>query len=329
MKLQKISCDNKVLLDIDKVKQEPGLFTMSFGFDPAPLAESIKKIGLINLPLVIKDTERDFDVVSGYRRLMALKYLNEKQLTCIDLSSSGLSLEDLFLLNFYENLTIRPFNLIEKGMIIHRLTSYISREDIIKYYLPALQISNINDLDIFLKIEQLNEQCKMLIAEGLLSFKTVRLIIDIDEQSREAIINLIVSLKLNFNYQYQFIDYLKDISVAENKLIYDILKEERYQNILDDKRANNPQKSKLLFALIRDRKFPLLTSSEKTFRKRVSSFNLPEKTRIVHPPFFEAPGFRLEIFFNNGKELLEKIRHLSNLESLKSITSPWKGDDSG
>lgn len=327
MNSQKISYDDNVLLDINNITIEPGPYTMSFGFDPIPLTESIKKIGLINPPIVIKDSRKGFDIVSGYRRLTVLKKLDEKQVYCIDLSSLGLSPENLFFLNLHENITVRSFNLIEKGMIIRRLSSYITRDEIIKHYLTPLQIHNINDLDILLKIEQLSVHSKLYIAKDLLSLKTIRLIIDMEERSRDALIKLIINLRLNFNYQYQLTEYLKDISDTENIPIYEILKEGQYQNIIEDERANNPQKVKHLFGLIRERKFPLLSKYEKTFNKRVSRLNLPQKIKIENPRFFEAPDFRLDISFKNGEELLEKIRYLSKLESLSSIVPPWQNND--
>lgn len=327
MNSQKISYDNKVLLDIKDIIFKPGPYTMSFGFDPIPLTESIKKIGLINPPIVIKDSKKGFGIVSGYRRLTVLKKLDEKQVYCIDLSSSGLSPKNLFFLNLHENLTVRSFNLVEKGIIIRSLSSYISRDEIINQYFTPLQIRNINDLDILLKIEQLSVHSRLFIAKDLLSLKTIRLIIDMDEESRDALIRLITNLRLNFNYQYQLTEYLKDISDTENIPIYKILKEDQYQNIIEDEMANNPQKVKHLFSLIRERKFPLLSKYEKTFSKRVSRLNLPTTIRIEHPRFFEAPDFRLDISFKNGKELLEKIRYLSKLESLSSIVPPWQSND--
>jgi len=102
MNRQKISDFKKVLLGIGDITSEPGPFTMSFGFDPMPLVESIKRIGLINPPIVIKDSQKGFNVVSGYRRIKALKHLNKKKVSCIDLSDSGLPQEELFFLNLHD-----------------------------------------------------------------------------------------------------------------------------------------------------------------------------------------------------------------------------------
>jgi hypothetical protein len=133
-------------------------------------------------------------------------------------------------------------------------------------------------------------------------------------------------IRFNFNQQIQFIEYIKDISIKEGKSIIHILSEKRLLTLLEDKKLNNPQKAKHILNLLRSRRFPRLTDSEKTFRKNLSKLNLPKNARIQHPPFFETPHYRLEILFRNGKELKETMGFFSDLDRLESIRDPWEKD---
>jgi len=133
-------------------------------------------------------------------------------------------------------------------------------------------------------------------------------------------------IKFNFNQQMQFTEYIKDISIKEEKSIAQILLEKKLLKLLEDKKLNNPQKAKHVLNHLRFRCFPRLIDSEKTFKKNISRLNLPKNVRIQHPPFFETPNYRLEILFRNGKELKEKIGFLSNLGHLESVGDPWETD---
>ena len=55
--------------------------------------------------------------------------------------------------------------------------------------------------------------------------------------------------------------------------------------------------------------------------------SLPEGVKIDHPAYFEAPGFRLEVPFLDGGDLMKKLHDLSLLPDLKTLGDPWLDDD--
>jgi hypothetical protein len=63
------------------------------------------------------------------------------------------------------------------------------------------------------------------------------------------------------------------------------------------------------------------------FQEKTARLGLPEGISIYHPPFFEDPDYRLEIFFKNGKRLREKIDALGKLSGLESLGDPWEEDE--
>jgi hypothetical protein len=134
-------------------------------------------------------------------------------------------------------------------------------------------------------------------------------------------------LRLNANQQRQFITYTEEISIREEKKISELLKEETILDKLNDSKLNNPQKAKVLINLLRSRRFPLLTRSENLFREKTKGLGLPDGISISHPPFFEDPDYRLEIFFKNGKKLREKIDALGKVKDLESLGDPWKEEE--
>ena len=301
---------------------------MSFGFDLKPLARSIEKFVLINPPVVMKGRGGELDVVVGYRRILALKSLGLEKATCRDLSNSDLSTLDLLLLNLSDNLATRRFNDVEKGMILDRLILHVPRTEILDHYMPLLNLpSRESTLNIYLKLEELDYNIRVLFAENGLSFKTIQAFLEMDINSRAVIFKWLSNIKSNFNQQVQFIEYTSDISIREEKTISELLREKEFSEILEDNKLNNPQKAKLVLGVLKARRLPSLSRAEKIFQKNISGINLPDGAKINHPPFFETHDYRLEILFKNGKELKEKIDSLSNINELERIGDPWDETD--
>jgi len=315
-----------LLVDLGEIEETPGPNCMSFGFDINPLINSIKTIGLINSPFVTKNREGRFDIVAGYRRIRALKALNYKDAPCMDLSDSGLSGLERLLFNILDNITIRNFNDVEKGMVLRGLMQYMSKKDIEKHYMKVVGINNPKYLDILIRIEELDQDTRRSVANGSLSINSLGLIMELDNPSRLAVLEWIRDLRLNFNQQLKYIDYITDISIKEGKPIAEIMKDGRFLALLNENKLNIPQKAKKMLELLRSWRFPFLCSCEKRFTKQIRQLGLPDGVNISHSPFFEDNNYRLEVIFDNGAELKRKIDALAQIEDLKKIDDPWKDD---
>jgi ParB-like chromosome segregation protein Spo0J len=299
---------------------------MSFGFELTPLILSIKRIGLVNSPLLIEDGRGTMEIVSGYRRIQAVKSLKWEKISCRVLQESDISELECLLLSLHENLATRSFNLAEKGMILSRLMAFFSHAEILKDYMPLLEIpSHEETLRLFLKIEnELEESIKLSLARGQTSLRVVKMLLDLDPHSRAPVFSLISDIKLNINKQVQLINYIFDISQKNRETVPEFLKGLSLEKIYSEKQLNTPQKAKAVFRLLRAKRFPSLTEAETTFKKMVSRLNLPERVRIEPPPFFESPDYRLEILFKEGKELKEKIGYLFEKEEIEKLGNPWE-----
>ncbi|MDB9823046.1 ParB/RepB/Spo0J family partition protein [Deltaproteobacteria bacterium] len=326
MDIRKVINRVPVLMDLKEFDETPGPNCMSYGFEIKPLIDSMKATGLINPPLVARNREGRFDIVAGYRRIMALKSMGSENAPCMDLSDSGFSYLELLLINLYDNIPHRRFNEVEKGMIINRLMLHMSGRDIEKHYMRLLNIRNRKDIDMLKEIDEFNKTTKDSIASGAISMKTIGLVLELDKSSRAVILKWILNLRLNFNQQLKYIDYINDISIKENKSASDIIKEEQFLSIWEDRELNTPQKSKKILELLSYRRFPLLTRSEKNFAKNIAKLNLPNIVSIWHSPFFEAQDYRLEIVFKDGMELKKTIDHLACVENLKNAGDAWRED---
>jgi len=321
-KLLKSSLENIAISDIDL---KPGPFCMSFNFNLEPLKASIEKFGVINPPYLLKSPDNHFMVVAGYQRLMAVKELGLHDIVCHVLPDS-FSLFNALLFNLNDNLIHRQLNNIEKGMILQRLTRFISTEEIVTNFMPILDIpSNKQQLELFLGLEELEERIKISVAMERLSIRVAGLLRYIEKNDRLEINDLFTSLKWSFNQQWETIQWIKEIASREGRSIKEIIDSKDIKEVLNNTAMNKPQKVKTIVKILKFRRFPSLSKAEKLFNKGISNLSLPLGVKIIPPPFFEGTDYKLEVRFRKGEDLKGKLADLYNLPELKYITDFWKG----
>ena len=314
-----------IWVDLGEIAERPGPYTMSYCFDLRALSESINKIGLINPPLVARNERGDFDIVSGYRRILALKALGEPKAFCRDVGSAFASPAERLLASFYENFATRKFNEIEKGMILQRLQRYAGKEEILVSFMPLLSLSSQEGtLEFYVKLVDLEEGLRKAIAQDQISIKTAKALVELDAASRKAVFSWIKNLKLNINKQAKLLEYTQDISIRDELTIPELFSEEAFLKILDDSRLNNPQKTKKILEALRVRRHPRLSRAQHAVERVISAVSLPPETVLRYDPYLENPSYQLQIGFKDGKALRNTIRKLHGLVQLEAIPELWE-----
>ena len=316
-------------INLNQIDDSSGPYSMSYGFNPGPLAASISRIGLINSPILAREgkggAEDEFVVVSGFRRIRVLKKLNWTKAPCRVLPEVTSPLKCL-LLNLYENLPVRNFNAVEMGMALTRLAELLPKEEVVKDFMPLFDLpSHEETLHLFMRIETtLETQAKDLVARGSLSLQAAKLLLEMDSAARQKICRYFSTIKFNKNQQAQFMDFVNDLSHIEDNPISGLLDEPDLTEIRHNERMNSPQKARALIKLLRARRLPHLVKTEKRFRHMVENLALPAGCQITPPPYFEGPNYKLEIFFKEGKDLRDNLVLLGKKEGLAELEDPWK-----
>ena len=310
---------------LNNIDDSRGPCCMSFGFDLNPLVQSIERVGLINPPLLKRDSQGSITIITGYRRIKALKSLKADRAVCRVLSGDDILPIECLLLNLHDNLAVRKFNDVEKGMVLTRLIPWIKTLEIVEHYMPLLGLpSNKATLSSYLKLEEeMGFRAKESIAQGQLSLRNAMMLLNIDSISRSSIIDLISNIKLTVNQQRQLIDYTIDLAHIEGTSIPDVLDDKSVKRINSDTRMNNPQKGRALIRHLRMRRYPSVSKAEKEFKKMVSRLSLEKMVRIDHSPSFESPYYRLEVLFKDGPSLREKLENFMR-EDIDILTDPWE-----
>lgn len=310
---------------ISDIDLKPCPFCMSFHFSLEPLKASIDRFGVLNPPYLLKDSDSNFLVVAGYRRLLAARELGWPDIVCQILPDDFPPFEAL-LLNLNDNLAHRHLNSVEKGMILKRLTRFLKREEIVTSFMPILGIpSNRQTLELLLGLEELEESIRISVAMDRLSLRVAGLMGSIGIDDRLRINDLLTSLKWSFNKQWEATQWIIEIASREGRSIKEVVDEGEIIEILNNDRMNDPQKVKAIVKILKTRRFPSLLEAEKLFKKGLSKLHLPSGVKIIPPPFFEGIDYKLEIVFRKGEELKGKLEELSHVSKLEKITDFWKG----
>ena len=311
-----------VKIGVDQISDQPGIFCMSYGFDNTGLKKSIVQTGLINRPYIFRHGSEEVEIVTGFRRIQVLRELGIKEVDCLDLTDSGMSILEILRLAVHDNIFTRGFNLVEKSMILNRLNKIVKDDNLIKEFLLILSV-NYKDYEFILNIEGLDNPIKDLISNGTLNIRILEPLLQLEESSILIIIYWINKLRLNYNYQVQFIDNIIDISRIYNISIAQVLNDESYITILNDAKKNVPQKTRELIDRFREKRNPDFFKYQELFDSRVKVLQLPANIKIKNPRYFESEGYRLEIDFKDGAELKRHLADLLDKDELINVRDPW------
>ena len=328
MENQCICGQHAVSIDLSEVNDAPGPYAMSFGFDLAPLCTSILEIGLVHPPCIAIDGAGRTEIVTGYRRMLALKQLGWRKVLCEDVSVLLPSPLQRLVFALYDNRASRTFNPVEKAMVLKRLDPFLDRRDLVSRFMPLLGLpSHEGTLLFYLSLAEMKDKYLEALAGGRLSLNAARSFLDLDDDQAECAFQIVSNLMLNVNQQIQFIDIMIDLSSIEGTSFSRILNREPVRTVLESELLNTPQKAKKLLEKLRSLRYPRWQEAEKKFQEKLDRVDLPDGTRIDHPAYFEAPGYRLEVNFRDGENLMRKLQNLSQLSGLKKFRDPLDDDD--
>ena len=194
------------IVPLHSISITPGPYCMSYDFDLRPLTSSLRNVGMIHRPWVTRDKDGYWEVVTGFRRILALVRLHHEISPVIDVSNSDASPLELFRIHFYDNIATRMFNDIEKAMTLDHLSRWLPLEEVSQKYMPLLGLPpRLDILNSFKQLLILDNTGKTWFARKGVSLRMMELLASMDEtEAIPALLSWVGKLRLNINYQYEF-----------------------------------------------------------------------------------------------------------------------------
>lgn len=316
------------MVPMESVDLENLPFRMSLGHENKLelLLISIQNVGLINPPILRECPGGRLEIVLGQRRIEVLKALGIAHLPARVMAATEADDEHCLLAALYDNLATRAFNPMEKALALGHLFRHFPEQEVISRHLPLLGLPpRAGVLDLYLGcLRNLEPALQQALAQGSLSLRAAQHLLALDREAREGLFRVISTLNLNTNQQIQLIDLASDISYETGRSISQCLAAPRIHEILEARPPNPPQQARRLLRELHKARYPRLSRAEETFRRRVQDLGLPRGVSLHAPPFFEAPEYCLQIRFQRGRELKERLGVLSHLPDLERFGDPWE-----
>ena len=266
------------------------------------LTSSIKKLGLINSP-ILKKKGTTFTIISGFRRIEACRNLSCSNIKARLLDPETQKLECIRLA-ISDNAFQRKLNLIEQSRSVYMLSGFFKdnqslAEEACCLNLPGNSslIGKIKKLSLFPTIIQnliLNDTLSLVMALALSRF---------EENVSIALAQLFDDLKLSLSKQRELIVFVSEIAFREDIPIMEVLNGNELRNIITDEDLDRTQKTQRIRFYLKKRRFPKITTAEKTFKEHVKALNLDKHTKLIPPKDFEGPTYCFNLYFKNLKEL--------------------------
>lgn len=299
--IQKIVSIKKINLKDERFRINISCKNLSF------LKTSIKKYGLIHYP-ILTERKEGLIIVSGWRRILA----------CIELDMGEipiyLLLEDddlkVLLFRIYEDLASRELNFLEKAEIISKLKSFgMRREEIIEKYLPLLSINPSSyDFNIYFSLSNLDKSVKEAILDENISFQSARVLTLFSKSDQKRLLPFLIPL--SFNYQKELLGDIYEILKRDNISLKNLSTKQNIKKIIESEKFSALEKAKKIREIIKEMRYPLLSSWEVAYKDWIRKLKLPSSIKIIHDKFFEEEGLNLNIKFKNPKDLENSLKKM-------------------
>ncbi len=299
-------------IDLNSIDLEDKTFRITTDTSNKNLILSIKSVGLLNPPILLKKTS-SFQIISGFRRISACINLGREKIPAKIVDSERNKLECVkFAIT--DNSLQRNLNLIEQSRSLYLLSEFYTDNDQLAKASSVLGLPD--NPDIIKKIKNIGI-LPLDIQNGLLS-NTISLTMAIelgklkkDEGSAFAI--LFNKLILSLNKQREILTHIKEIAIIENISIMNLLTKNYLGEISEDQELDRNIKINLIRSYLKQRRFPEITKAEKKLEKKIKNLNLGPNLKLIAPKNFEATTFSLNLQFDNMDQLRENKTALEKI----------------
>lgn len=299
-------------IDLASIDLEDFTFRVTTDTHIEDLILSIKSVGLLNPPILIKKTS-GFQIISGFKRISAYLSLGMAEIPARIVNSD---IKKLACVEFAitENSLQRSLNLIEQSRSFYMLSGFYKDNAHLAGAASVLGLPNNPSI-----INKIKKICKLPsdIQNGVLS-NTISLamaleleMLEKDEGSAFAV--LFDNLKLSLNKQREIITHIKEIAIIENISIINLLTKSHLREIADNKDLDRSQKITKIRIYLKQRRFPEITRVEKELEIKIKKLKLGSNIKLIPPKNIDASTYSLNLRFANIEQLRENKTTLEKI----------------
>jgi len=316
--------NNQVPLSLIDSKDQTFRITTETGIDD--LLDSIKNVGLINPPILIKRKSK-YTIICGFRRIAACRILG---LLNIEAKIPVSNANELDCLKFAitDNSFQRPLNLIEQSRALFMLSGFFKDITSIADAASSLGLPrNPSLIKKIIDIYHLPSPIQNCVLSNSISLSMAVELGRFEKDAGITFAEIFNDLKLGLNKQRELITMINEISLRENIPVMKVIQESDFQEILQNDELDRTKRTEKLRFYLKKRRYPSITRAEEKFEELVKKLKLGNNMKLIPPKNFEGNTFIIKLYFNNLKDLqahsdiLEEI--LQNPIFRKQVSGVW------
>ncbi len=271
--------------------------------DDSLLRRSIAEIGLLSLPILQPLGHEAYRVVTGFRRLAALRNLKMLNAPARLLDSAADALTCLKTA-IADNAWQRPLNPGEQARAVYKLSLVIESAEDLRRTLSGLGLpSTPAAVKNLTTVHSLPEIIFDHVSAGDIAFSTALSLAAMDVQSAVALALFFADLKLGGNRQREALLLIDEISAAEDITCSRLLEEPEIREIAEAAEADRGRRCERFFRYLRRRRFPHITEAEEIFAAKVKTLKPGPRAKLTPPADFEGADYSLHLTFKGRKEI--------------------------
>lgn len=270
----------------------------------ADLIASIKKVGLLNPPSLLKNNSA-YSIVCGFRRIEACRRLGWSHVDARILDP-GTQKADCAGIAVTDNALQRPLNLIEQSRSLALVSGFIKDDDMLAQELSALGLpENQSVIKKIKKICRLSRPIQRAILSDIVSLAMALELGRLAPDDAADFVELFENLKLSLNKQREILTLVQEIALREDLAVSEVLNDDHLQAILNQTDLDKNQKTGIIRFYLKQRRFPAITSAERVFEKLIKELRLPSGIKLIPPNNFEGSKYTLRFNFSDLPELID------------------------
>lgn len=299
-------------IHLDRIDLSDTQYRISITDACEDLVQSIKAVGLINLPILL-EVDSGYVIISGLRRIKACRILgwSDAFARILDRGTPPLQCLQVSIADSAGN---RNLNVLEKAIAVEKLSSHYPDYPQLCRALEALGLPvNSVMIDKCKRLRSLPMPVQYAVAADILSLTMALELESVDGVAATALTELFERLRPTFNQQKEIFANLKDIARCDEIPLQDLIRSPFISDLLNHSDTDRKNIIQLLRKRLRNRRYPSIAAAEADFYESVAALALPDNTQLVPPKDFEDTRYRFIISFETSADL---ARHADRLAAM-------------
>jgi len=316
-----------MMISMSEIDTEDDTCSLNIGADFEPLVSSIRDVGLTNPPVLRKREDLKYQIVCGFRRVMACKALGWRELKVRVLQGTYTELDTLKLA-ILDNRSHRHLNTVEQARGIEKLSSILPKRNRLQALSSLLGFPQ--NEKVIRKLEALSRLSVAIqtgVTDGSVSFEAAVHLSEFSDEDALSFLNLFKRLKFSQSKQREVVALVGEIAIREELQPGEVLRSKDIRTLLDHPELNQNEKGSKVRAYLKQRRFPALTRAEETFSRELRALKLDEHMHWTAPSYFEGGAHTLHITFKSIKDFEERRKSLDAIAknpALRRLLAPPK-----